>query len=142
MKGREAMLGEMIGELRGKTTGTRVLPGDDYRYVKMEITWEQSGKLYGVDAFETGTFTVFERVPGQIYGSGQGIVMAGEDSAIWNGHGIAEMTGEGMGQRVVFAGAFQGAGALARLNGVLVIGEQEVDAEGNITTRAWEWKPA
>ena len=55
------MLGEMLGEFRGKTTGTRVLPGDDYRYVKMEITWEQSGQLLGVDVFETGTIEVFER---------------------------------------------------------------------------------
>lgn len=133
------MLGEMIGEFHGKTTGNRVLPGDDYRYVKMETSWEQSGQIFGVDAFETGTFVVFERVPGQLYGSGQGVMMAGMDGAIWNGHGIGQMS-EGMASHVSFAGAFQGGGALERLNHVLVIGEMDTDAEGNTTTRIWEWK--
>lgn len=30
------MLGEQIGEFSGTVTGMRVLPGDDFRYVKME----------------------------------------------------------------------------------------------------------
>jgi hypothetical protein len=34
------MLGEKLGEEHGKVTGRRVLPGDDYRYIKMEITFE------------------------------------------------------------------------------------------------------
>jgi hypothetical protein len=132
------MLGEMIGELHGKSTGQRVIPGDDFRYVKMEISWEQSGQIFGVDAVETGTIQVFERVPGQLYGSGQGIAMAGMDGAIWNGHGIGKMGPEGQSFR--FSIAFQAGGALARLNEVLVIGEQEVDVEGNVTTKLWEWK--
>lgn len=134
------MLGEMIGELRGRSTGNRVLPGDDYRYVKMEISWEQSGQILGVDASETGTIEVFERVPGQIYGSGQGIAQAGMDGAIWNGHGVGQLTGEGMATRFTFSAAFQAGGALERLNHVLVIGEQDVDAEGKVVTRLWEWK--
>jgi hypothetical protein len=37
------MLGEKIGDLTGRVIGTRVLPGDDYRYVKMKITVGASG---------------------------------------------------------------------------------------------------
>jgi hypothetical protein len=134
------MLGEMIGEFHGKTTGNRVLPGDDYRYVKMEISWEESGQLLGIEAMDMGTIEVFERVPGQVYGSGQGMAMAGMDGAIWNGHGVSQMTGEGMATHTAFSVAFQAAGALERLNHMLVIGEQDVDAEGNVTTRLYEWK--
>ena len=134
------MLGEMIGEFHGKITGTRVLPGDDYRYVKLEQSWEESGQIYGVDAMDMGTLEIFERVPGQIYGSGQGIIQAGMDGAIWNGHGVAQMTGEGMATHAAFSVVFQGGGALERLNGCLVVGEQDVDAQGNVTTRIYEWK--
>lgn len=42
------MLGDKIGEFTGNTTGTRVLPGDDFRYVKMEVSYEQQGVLCGV----------------------------------------------------------------------------------------------
>ena len=73
----------------GRTTGTRVLPGDDHRYVKLEVTIEGAGKALGLDATNLGTFTAFERVPGQMYAEGRGIVMTAEgDAAIWNGHGI------------------------------------------------------
>src|SRR5438093_12621623 len=85
------MLGDKIGEMTGRVTSTRVLPGDDYRYIKMEISIEESGQVYGVDASNTGTYTVFERVPGQIYGEGQGIVGTKDgEGAIWNGHGVSQ----------------------------------------------------
>ncbi|MDP3064241.1 MAG: hypothetical protein Q8O40_13685 [Chloroflexota bacterium] len=137
------MLGEKIGEERGKATGTRVLPGGDYRYLRMEVSFQAAGKLLGMDSSNVGTYTVFERVPGQLYGEGQGIVMTSDgQSAIWNGHGVGRMTGKGMGMSFRFAIAFQAAqgSKLARLNGVLVIGEDEVDENGNAHTTTWEWK--
>lgn len=136
------MLGDKIGELTGKVTGTRVLPGDDFRYVKMEISFQEAGKLFGIDATDVGTYTIFERVPGQIYGEGQGITQAGEDGAIWNGHGVGRMTGQGMASSMRFSLAFQAdpSGKLGRLNGVLVIGEHETDDQGNVKTTIWEWK--
>jgi len=137
------MLGDKIGESAGKATGMRTLPGDDYRYVKMEVTIQEAGKVFGVDATNMGTYTAFERVPGQIYGEGQGIVATSDgESAIWNGHGIGRMTGEGMGMSFRFAVAYQAGqtGKLARLNSVLVIGEHEVDGAGNTKTTFWEWK--
>lgn len=132
------MLGEMIGELSGKSTGTRVLPGDDYRYVKMEISWEQHGQILGMDAMEMGTIEVFERIPGQTYGTGQGMLMVGGEGAIWNGFGIGKMSAEGQSFR--FSISVQAGGNLARLNEVILVGEQEADMEGNITTKIWEWK--
>ncbi|MSQ11667.1 MAG: hypothetical protein EXR48_03060 [Dehalococcoidia bacterium] len=63
------------------------------------------------------------------------------ESAIWNGHGVGRPTGEGMGISMRFSIAVQaGAGKLAPLNGVLVVGEHDSDAEGNIHTQTWEWK--
>jgi hypothetical protein len=78
------MLGNKLWEGGGRTVGTRVLPGDDFRYVKLEVSIEGPGKLLGMDATNMGTFTAFERVPGQMYAEGQGIIMTADgESAIW-----------------------------------------------------------
>ena len=137
------MLGEKIGELTGKITGQRVIPGDDYRYVKMEISVQQSGQVYGEQATDFGSYTVFERVPGQMYGEGIGFTgSASGEGAIWNGHAIGRMTGQGMAMSIRFSIAYQaqGTGKLSRLKDTLVIGEHEVDADGNTKTMLWEWK--
>lgn len=136
------MLGEKVAEERGKVTGTRMLPGGDYRYLKVEMTFQGAGKMLGSDHTNIGTYTAFERVPGQLYGEGHGIVMTADgQSAIWNGHGIGRMTGRGMAMSFRFSVAYQaGQGKLARLNQVLVIGEHEVDENGNTHTTYWEWK--
>ena len=137
------MLGEKIGEQTGRVTGTRVLPGDDYRYVKMEVSFQATGNVYGVAATDIGTYTVFERVPGQLYGEGRGYLgTADGEGAIWNGHGVGKMAGSGMAMSFRYSVAFQAGatGKLARLNDVLVIGEHEVDEAGNTKTTLWEWK--
>ena len=138
------MLGGQVGETSGRVTGTRVLPGDDYRYVKMEITVQETGTLCGAEGMNIGTYTIFERVPGQIYGQGQGIFeSAGGDGAIWNGHAIGRPgSSGGMSTSIRFSIAFQAGqtGPLSRLNSVLVIGEHEVDVEGFTKTTFWEWK--
>jgi hypothetical protein len=137
------MLGDKIGEFTGKVTGTRVVPGDDFRYVKIESSWEEQGTAYGVAGANMGTVTIFERVPGQVYGEGQGIFMSATgEGAIWNGTSVAHMTGEGMAASVRFSIAFQApaTGPLARLNGVLGVGEQEIGADGSVHTTIWEWK--
>jgi hypothetical protein len=135
------MLGEKIGEFTGKSALPRVLPGDDPRYVKLEITFQDTGKLLGQDAMQNGTYTVFERLPGQIYGNGQGTIMTmAGDSLIWNGFGVGQPTGSGMGVRYLFAVTVQASEKLARLNSVVIVGEHEVDDEGNTKTTMWEWK--
>lgn len=139
----DLMLGEKLGEMTGRVIGTRVLPGDDYRYVKMEVTVQQTGQVCGVNVTDIGTYTVFERVPGQLYAQGQGILETPQgEGAIWNGHAVSKPTGVGMAMSVRFSIAIQAGttGALARLREVLVIGEHEVDDDGNTKTSLWEWK--
>ena len=136
------MQGDKIGEEHGKVTGTRVLEGDDYRYVKMEISFQTTATIYGVECTNMGTYTVFERIPGQMYAEGRGVVMTKDgEGAIWNGHGIVRPTGQGMGIRAAFSVAFQtNSGKLAKLNSVLVIGEHDSDDAGNAHSTLWEWK--
>ncbi len=137
------MLGDKIGETSGKVVGRRVLPGDDYRFVKMEMTIEEAGSYFGIQGMNAGTYVAFERVPGQMYGEGHGVIaLSNGETAIWNGHGVGRMTGDGMALSFRYSIAVQaGAGTtLARLNEVLVVGEHDVDAAGNTRTTAYEWK--
>jgi hypothetical protein len=136
------MLGEKLGEEHGKVTCRRVLPGDDYRYVKMEITFETTATILGQQGMNMGTYTIFERIPGQIYGEGRGIFMTADgQGAIWNGHGIGHATADGMGVAFAASVAFQtDSEKLARLNSVLVAVEHTTDGEGNAHSSLFEWK--
>ena len=136
------MLGERLGEERGKVTTRRVLEGDDYRYVKMEITFETEATILGVPGMNTGTYTIFERILGQIYGEGRGIFMTRDgEGAIWNGHGIGVPTGDGMGVKFAASVAFQtNSSKLARLNSVLTLVEHEAGGDGSAKSVLWEWK--
>jgi hypothetical protein len=137
------MLGDKLFEAQGKVTSQRVLPGGDFRYVQMETTVEEQGSGLGLQISNMGTYTIYERVGGQLYGAGQGIMMTTDgESAIWNGHGVGRPTGDGLGLSIRFSIAFQAPvdGKLARLNSVLVVGEHEVDAQGNTKTTMHEWK--
>lgn len=137
------MLGDKIGELTGQQMGVRILPGDDFRYVKMEVTFQQEGTVLGLPVNDMGTFVAFERNGGQIYAEGQGITMSSEgEGALWKGHGVGHPTGEGMGMSIRFSIGFQAqaGGKLGALNGYLVIGEFEADAQGKVRSTIWEWK--
>jgi len=135
------MLGNKIGEESGRVTGRRVLEGDDYRFVKMEVTFETACTLYAIAGANMGTYVVFERVPGQLYGEGRGIFMGSNgESAIWNGHGVGRPTGEGMGIAIAASVAFQASGGLSQLNGVLAVVEHTTDNDGNAKSDLYEWK--
>ncbi len=136
------MLGKKIGEERGKVTGTRIIPGTDNKFVKLETSFQTKITLYGITGSNIGTYVSYERGGGQIYSEGSGIIVTKDgDGLIWNGHGVAQMTGKGMGVTVRFSIAMQTSSKkLAGLNGLLVIGEHETDDKGNAHSTIWEWK--
>jgi hypothetical protein len=134
------MLGDKIGEETGKVTSRRVLPGDDYRYVKLEISFESQATVLGVPCQNIGTYTIFERIPGQIYGEGQGILLAQDGSgAIWKGHGVGTARDGGT---MAFAAAVAmqtNSPAWMALNSMMVVAEHTIDMEGNAHTGLWAW---
>jgi hypothetical protein len=134
------MLGEKLGDEQGQVTSRRVLPGGDYRYIRMEISFESTLNLLGKEGQNIGTYTVFERVPGQIYGEGQGICMFSDgSSAIWNGHGVGQGAEDG-GISLAASVAFQAGPGLERLNGVLCLVEHHAHADGHVHSDLYEWK--
>lgn len=133
------MLGEQIGESKGKVTSQRVLPSDSGP--KMETSFQTQGSLLGVGTNETGTYWSRMRPDGSLYGEGQGILMSGEgDAATWVGQGVGRFKKDGS---ISFRGAVYVQTASpkwAQLNSVACVYEYDVDAQGATKTTLYEWK--
>jgi hypothetical protein len=140
-KRRFTMLGEQIGEERGKITTTRVMPNGGDR-ARVEVSFQASGKILGLEHTDMGTYMSTVRPDGTLFGEGQGVCMTKDGStASWVGSGIGRFTGQGSG--VSWRGALfyrTDARNLARLNNIAVVFEYETDENGNAHTKIWEWK--
>ena len=134
------MLGDQVGDTRGKVTGRRVLPSDGGG-PKVEVSMAESGKLLGLDVTVPVTYNSALMPDGSLFGEGQGVVMAS------NGEG-ASFVGSGAGRFTEAGGAsFRGAlffqsssSTLSRLNGTALVFEHESDADDNTHTALTEWK--
>jgi hypothetical protein len=68
------MLGEQIGEAKGKSMGQRVLNVRE-GLAKIETSFSESGKLKGIEFTNIGTFWTITRPGGTQYGEGHGVIM-------------------------------------------------------------------
>lgn len=134
------MLGEKIGEGKGKVTVQRVLPNPGGG-PRMETSFQSSGTLLGVSETETGTYIATSRPDGSLFGEGQGILMSKDgDVGTWTGQGVGTINNDGA---VSYRGSvfFQSASPKwSKLNRVAVVFEYEVDAQGNTSAQLFEWK--
>jgi hypothetical protein len=132
------MIGEQIGESKGKRIVRRVVSTDP---ATVEVTFEDSGHMGGVPTTGMGTYTSIVRPDGSIYGDGQGLNMTQDGEVIsWTGTGIGKF---GVGGAVSYRGMlfFRTASEkLARLNNACGAFEYEVDASGGTISKIWEWK--
>lgn len=132
------MLGEQIGESRGKRGARKVVSVDGGFTV--EVSFESTGKVLGHDTNEIGTYCSSSRPDGSLYGEGQGVIITAEgDAATWKGSGVGKFVAGG----VSYRGAIYYTSAspkFARLNSVAAVFEFEVDAAGNTHSKMWEWK--
>lgn len=134
------MLGEQLGESRGKMTGHRVVRSGASG-PRVEVSFQSSGKILGVECKEVGTYWSAMRPGGFFYGEGQGVVMTkGGESLVWVGQGTGHPKPKG-GMSWRGAVYYETASKeLARLNGAAVVFEFETDAEDNTRSKYWEWK--
>jgi hypothetical protein len=132
------MLGEQIGETKGKRLVRRVLSVNP---TTAEVSFEDSGHMLGVATTGIGSYTSIVSADGSIHGEGQGLNMTEDGEAItWTGTGVGKF---GPGGSVSYRGMlfFRTASQkLARLNGACGAFEYEVDASGSTTSKVWEWK--
>jgi hypothetical protein len=135
------MLGEKIYETTAKITGRRVLPDEGFG-PSVEVSFEGTGKVLGLEMTEIGTYTSFLRADAKtLCGEGQGIAMSKDgEVAKWHGFGVGK-PGKGLGASYRYTVMYETPSKkLARLNEVLLIGEWEVDENGNAKGVAFEWK--
>jgi hypothetical protein len=132
------MLGEQISETKGKRIVRRVLSVDP---PTAEVSFEDSGTIVGIAITGMGTYTAVVRPDGSIFGQGQGMNMTADgDTLTWEGWGLGRF---GPGGAVSYRGMLflrSASQQLARINNVCGAFEYEVDADGNTTSKLWEWK--
>ena len=123
------------------TTSNKVLPGNG-ALPRFETTTIGSGTLAGTEVNGMATYTADMRPDGTLYGEcpNQGVVIAEDGVATFTATGIGTFTEDG-------GSSFKGmvyfqtsAPSLSSLNGVAVVYDWEVDAEGNASWDMWEWK--
>lgn len=134
------MLGEMIGELKGKVVGKRI--SHHYGWgPKVERTMESKGTLLGTEVTLLATFWSKERPQGGVLGKGHGILTTEKgETAVLEGSGIS-VPATGPGWSLRGARYLQTSGpALSRLNGVALLFEIEIAPDGTVSDRMWEWK--
>lgn len=129
------MLGELIGEIKGKNTGWRVLPDG-----KIETTAQGMGKLLGMDVWMIST-SVGTMMNGMFMGDVNSVMttMSGE-SVMMKGNAVAWSTGDGGGTTRVATIHTTTSQKLARLNKVIGLYEIDTDMENNFSGKIWEWK--
>ena len=132
------MLGEKIGEARGKRVVRRVVSVDP---PTAEVSFEDSGKMFGVAVSGLGTYTSVVRADGSLFGTGQGLETTEDGEALtWTGTGLGHF---GPGGSISYRGMlfFKTASKkLARLNNACAAFEYEVDPKGSTVSKLWEWK--
>ncbi len=133
------MLGEMIGESRGKRTGRRVVSTE--AAFKVEVSFEDNGKIAGVEGNNIGTYWAQNRPDGSLFGEGQGVFVTHDgEIATWKGQGVGQLKGGGA---VSYRGAVYystTSAKLARINTIACVFEFDVDGDGTPHTKSWEWK--
>ena len=132
------MLGDKIGESKGKRIVRRILSTDP---PTAEVSFEDSGTLAGVATTGSGTYTSVIRPDGSIFGQGQGLIITADgESVLWTGTGLGKF---GAGGAVSYRGMlfYQTASQkLASLNNSCGAFEFETDASGATSSGIWEWK--
>lgn len=134
------MLGEQIGELIGRTTSQRVL--DAECGVKMEATVSANGKIMNIDVSYVITYWNIRKPDRSLYGEGKGILITNDGE-------VATSKAQGIGKLVKTGGArwlgsiFYNTTSdkkLIYLNNLVGMFETEVDTNGQVREKIWQWK--
>jgi hypothetical protein len=131
------MLGDQIGEERGKVTGFRVLEAAG---PKVEVSITTQGKILGSDYQGRATYTSEMQASGFLFGEGQGVYMTGDGMAVWKGQGTGRLIPGG---GASYRGAIHfvtATGKLTKLAGTAAVFEHSSDANDNVASKLWEWK--
>ena len=134
------MLGEKIAEIKAPAV-TKILPANGSK-PRFETATEGSGTVLGVEVTAMTTYWSEMDADGTLYGEcpNQGVLMSKDGPVTVIANGAGRLTEDG-------GASFRGSAffktavpTLSRLNGMCLVHEWDVDADGNGTWNLWEWK--
>lgn len=109
--------------------------------VKVDVSFEDGGKMLGASTNGFGTYTFEIRADGSLYGVGKGAEITQDGEMItWKGPGVGKFKPDGA---ISYRGIlyFRTASQkLARLNNAAGVFEYEIDPKGKAHSKIWEWK--
>jgi hypothetical protein len=131
------MFGKNIGEGTGHRGIRKVLSTQPT--FKVEVSFEESSKLMGVEGMNMGTYTATTKPDGSLEGVGEGVFATLDGEFVtWRGMGVG---------RFVEAGAVHYTGMLSysttsakliKLNAITAMFEFEVDASGKTRSKIYD----
>jgi hypothetical protein len=133
------MLGELIGETKGKISNRNVVSVEG---PTIETTVASSGTLKGVQVNEILTYVASPSSKGILHGIGRGVINTQDgEIATFTGEGIGRFDASGL---LTWRGAIffhtSSEGKLEFLNNKVGVFEAQVDSQGNFADKTWEWE--
>jgi hypothetical protein len=131
---------------QGRIIGQRVLavtPQPQLESSFMANATITNGSETVTNAINTGTSVSTLNADGTFRGEGQGILRAqGGDLATWTNQVVGNLTPEGtiITRGVGFWSTPSTTGELAFMDGMITVFEVQIDREGNLSAREWEWR--
>jgi hypothetical protein len=130
---------------QGRIIGQRVLavmPQPQLEFSFMANASINNGSGSVINAINTGTSVSTLNADGTFDGKGQGILRTqGGEVATWTNQVTGNLTQEGtiISRGVGFWSTPSTTGELAFMNGMITVFEVQIDREGNLSAREWEW---
>ena len=138
-------LGDPFFVEQGRIIGQRVLavtPQPQLEFSFMANATINNGGNIVINAINTGTSVSTLNADGTFRGEGQGILRTERgDVATWTNRVVGNLTPEGtiITHGVGFWSTPSTTGELAFMNNMITVFEVQIDREGNLSAREWEW---
>jgi hypothetical protein len=138
-------LGDPFFVEQGRIIGQRVLavtPQPQLEFSFMANATINNGGNIVINAINTGTSVSTLNADGTFRGEGQGILRTERgDVATWTNRVVGSITPEGtiITHGVGFWSTPSTTGELAFMNNMITVFEVQIDREGNLSAREWEW---
>jgi hypothetical protein len=130
---------------QGRIIGQRVLavtPQPQLEFSFMANASINNGNDVAINAINTGTSVSTLNADGTFRGEGQGILRTrGGEAATWTNQVVGSITPEGtiITRGVGIWSTPSTTGELAFMNNMITVFEVQIDREGNLSAREWEW---
>jgi hypothetical protein len=130
---------------QGRIIGQRVLavtPQPQLEFSFIANATINNGSDIVINALNTGTSVSTLNADGTFRGEGQGILRTERgDVATWTNRVVGNLTSEGtiITRGVGFWSTPSTTGELAFMNNMITVFEVQIDREGNLSAREWEW---